>query len=250
MHKFFAKTRFIGKKVIFLPQCHSTNEIAMSLVNNRHASEGLIVMAADQTHGRGQRGNTWQSDAGKNLTYSIVLQPRSLHISHQFRLHQMISLAVHEALSPILPPGLKVKWPNDIYYGDKKIGGILIENTLRGAQIDYAIIGIGINVNQEHFTLDKATSLAKVRQTTFDIDQIAEDILIAMEELYEPLSGPLANLAAKYEQILYRIHETHRYQAEGKIFHGQITGIAPDGKLMIEEKGNVHHFDFKEVSFI
>ncbi|UXP32901.1 biotin--[acetyl-CoA-carboxylase] ligase [Reichenbachiella agarivorans] len=250
MHKFFAKTHFLGKKVLFLPQCHSTNEIAMSLVNNGHAPEGITIITADQTRGKGQRGNVWESEAGKNLTFSFVIKPTFLALSVQFDLHIVVSLAIYQALTPYLGHDLKIKWPNDIYYGKDKIGGILIENTVRGTAIENSIVGIGLNINQQHFQTIHANSMKNLCQRDLDIDQIAEEILIRVEKNYLQLKTGNHRLKKQYEQALYQINQLHTYQDKAAVFTGTITGISESGKLIIESQNKTLEYNFKEVTFL
>ena len=158
MHKFFAKTQFLGKKVVFLPECHSTNEEAQSLLNDQ-LIEGTTIITTNQKKGKGQRGNVWESEPGQNATFSTILKPKFISPANQFLLHLISSLAIHDALFPILGKKMKIKWPNDIYYNDFKICGVLIENTIRGNRIEYAIIGIGININQTNFEHPNISSL-------------------------------------------------------------------------------------------
>ena len=131
----------------------STNDYLAQLCKESKAKEFYTVMADIQTKGKGQRGNSWESEAGKNLTFSIVLYPTALEAPKQFCLSMLAALACHEALDNYTN-GFSIKWPNDIYWKDKKIGGILIENELEGEYIVQSIIGIGLNINQEVFYSD------------------------------------------------------------------------------------------------
>ncbi|PIB36512.1 biotin--[acetyl-CoA-carboxylase] ligase [Reichenbachiella sp. 5M10] len=251
MHKFFAKPHKLGKKVLFLPQCHSTNEIALSLVNNGHGTEGTTILTDDQTKGKGQRGNLWHSQAGKNLTFSFILQPTFIPLVAQFDLHLMVSLAVYDTLAQILDDRLTIKWPNDLYYNNQKIGGILIENSVRGTQIAHSVVGIGINVNQDTFDPPlNATSLKIIMEKEHSIDDLAETILLHTEKYYDLIREPKHTLRQSYEKHLYQIHQLKRYQADGEVFSGEIRGVSPHGQLRIEQQGNYRLFHFKEVSFL
>lgn len=251
MHKFFAKTLFLGKKVCYLPQCHSTNDHAHHILSRERPLEGLVILTENQTKGKGQRGNTWESAPGKNLTFSVILRPSFIKIPDQFGLHLICSLAIHDALSTILGSKLTVKWPNDIYYDDNKLGGILIENSLRGSCIEYAIIGIGINVNQLIFKTPYATSLAEIGMMEYDITEIAERILVNMEKRYLLLkNGHMASLFTEYHTRLYKFEQNQLFSENGRIFSGKIVGVAKSGKIRIESGGKLLTFDFKEVEFV
>ncbi|UXX79989.1 biotin--[acetyl-CoA-carboxylase] ligase [Reichenbachiella carrageenanivorans] len=251
MHKFFAKTQFLGKKVLFLSQCHSTNDIAAGLLKEKKQLEGTTVITADQTNGRGQRGNTWESEPNKNATFSLILKPTIIPAQHQFQLHIITTLAIHATLFPLLGKELKIKWPNDIYYGDQKLGGILIENTLKGQHIETAIIGIGLNVNQIQFHTSSATSLQEITGETYNVNELIEQLLIELEKKYLALKGnELKNLEFQYLRRLYRFETDSLYETAGRPFHGKITGINPLGLLQIQENEMRHEFAFKEVKYL
>lgn len=251
MHKFFAKTQFLGKKVYSLPQCHSTNEEAQRLVSKDNPMEGHVVITANQTKGKGQRGNIWESEANLNLTFSIILKPTFLNIANQFDLHKISSLAIHDAIFPILGNKLKIKWPNDIYYGDCKIAGVLIENVLRGNSIEYSIIGIGLNINQLVFQNEYATSLADITMHEHDISETAESLLIKLEKRYLELkNNRTRELLSDYHSRLYKKNEQQLFKNNDIIFTGTISGVNEMGKLLIESNGKLLKFDFKEVEFL
>ncbi|MEQ6121093.1 biotin--[acetyl-CoA-carboxylase] ligase [Reichenbachiella sp. MALMAid0571] len=251
MHKFFAKTQFLGKKVYSLPQCHSTNEEAQRLISEKKTIEGQVVITANQTKGKGQRGNAWESEPNLNLTFSIILKPTFLKIANQFELHKISSLAIHDALFPILGNKLKIKWPNDIYYGDLKLAGILIENILRGNSIEYSIVGIGLNINQLIFKNDFATSLADITMEEHNTYEIAESILVMLEKRYLELkNGNSYQLLHEYHSRLYKFEQPQLFKISDSVFTGRIKGVNETGKLLIEENEQLMMFDFKEVEFL
>lgn len=248
MHKIFTKTLFLGKKLVFLPSCHSTNDIAADFIQQGLASEGMLVYTDHQTQGRGQRGNVWESGQGQNLAFSLIVQPRFLQASEQFHLQKAISLGVHDALSTICA-GVKVKWPNDIYIHDRKVGGILIENSLRNTQVQWSVVGIGINVNQREFSVPLATSIAECSGKEVALFDLMETIVQCIEARYLQLrSGGLEALSAQFEEVLYWKNEWHEFEAD-EIFQGSIMGVAPDGRLKIETHEGLRLFAFKEVIF-
>lgn len=250
MHKFFAKTQFLGKKVLFLSQCHSTNDTAADLLKEKPQIEGTTIITQTQSQGRGQRGNIWESEPGKNATFSVILKPTAIPTQNQFQLHLITTLAIYQSLFPILGKELKIKWPNDIYYRDRKLGGILIENTLKGSHIENSVIGIGININQTHFSNVHATSLADITDHNYEVNDMIELILIALEKKYLELkSGKLKELEAQYLRRLYQFNTINTYESNNRIFQGTIIGINPSGLLQIREEEILHEFAFKEVTY-
>ncbi len=257
MYNIQPKTLFVGKNVIYLPTCHSTNTLASQMIQNEVVADGTIVITSNQTAGRGQRGNNWEALPGQNITTSFILKPTFLTATEQFNLNIAVSLAVYEFLSPLIIRGrvietLKVKWPNDIYVGDKKLGGILIENTLSGSQIAYSIIGIGLNINQLEFGENRATSLRFFNpQTEFDIEKLVENLAESLEKHYLELrNGYVNRQKERYLQTLYRYQEPHYFEKDDVRFLGTIIGVAKDGHLAIEVDGVVEYFEFKGVRFI
>jgi BirA family transcriptional regulator, biotin operon repressor / biotin---[acetyl-CoA-carboxylase] ligase len=246
------KTLFVGKNVIYLPTCHSTNTLAGQMIQNEVIADGTIVITSNQTAGRGQRGNSWETLPGQNITVSFILKPTFLSATEQFNLNIAVSLAVHEFLDALISEELKVKWPNDIYVGDKKLGGILIENSLSGSQIAYSIIGIGMNINQLEFGENRATSLRAFNpQTEFDIEKLVEKLAESLEKHYLELRSGYANRQKeRYLKILYRYQEPHYFEKDDVRFLGIIIGVAKDGRLAMEVDGTVAYFDFKEVKFV
>lgn len=253
MDNFQPKTLFIGKKYIYLPSCHSTNDIAAEIIQNKPVFDGTIVITADQTAGRGQRGNSWEAYPNENITVSIILRPDFLTISQQFNLNIAISLGIHEFLKSFLLNGTPtIKWPNDIYVGQKKMGGVLIENTIAGNRINYSVIGIGLNINQLNFMNENATSLRLVTQqsTDFEIKKLIESLCVSLEKYYLSLKNGHWQAQRKlYLEKLFRVKEWHYFDVNEEKFLGKIVDIAPDGRLMIEINNEVKLFNFQEIKF-
>ncbi len=250
MHKFFAKTESLGKKVIFLPQCHSTNEEAQKLLKSGDFIVGTTVISQHQTGGKGQRGNSWESEPGRNALFSVILDASFIPIKESFRLHMLTSLALHDTLFPILGKNLKIKWPNDIYYKNQKLSGILIENIIAKRNLEHSVIGIGININQEAFTSPQATSIKEITQLDHEVNEVIEDLLCSLEARIKRLKGhPMDTLRREYERKMYRLGEVAKYTDPEGAFHGTIKGIDPSGKLQIEKDGRTALYDFQEVSF-
>ncbi len=170
---------FVGQNLITIKEVDSTNNFLKNLSSNsKPLPEGTVIMAESQFAGRGQQQNRWHTEPGKNLTFSILLNPVFLAATNQFDLTRVVSLGVFDALKPLLGENLKIKWPNDIYYDDKKLGGILIESVLQGSQLKQAIIGIGLNVNQQVFPewVPNPTSVKQILQQDYDLTLLLSQI--------------------------------------------------------------------------
>ena len=254
MYNIQPNTLFTGKLIKYLPSCHSTNDIAAQIIQSENmVFEGTVIITDNQTAGRGQRGNSWEASTGENLTFSLILKPNFLKASDQFQLNMVISMGVFDFLSEFIDENLKVKWSNDVYFGDKKMGGILIENALQGYQIGHSIIGIGLNINQIEFSNKAATSLRKITQNSlkYDLSELLKKLLENIEINYLKIKNNDYNLLKiKYLNNLYRFEEYHYFRKNGQQFTGKIIGINETGKLGIETNGNVIYFDFKEVEFV
>ena len=219
-----------------------------------HYREGDIIWAERQTAGRGQRGHTWQSNEGENLTFTALLEPTFLPPSEQFSLLQVVALAMADMLSEY---GIeaKIKWTNDIYVGDSKLVGILMEHKLQGVAIGRTIAGIGLNVNQTEFDpeLPNPTSMRLIAGREFDRKEVLERIALHLKNRYEMLRrGEIKQLHLDYHQRLYRLGEEHTYALpDGTRFRGVIEGVEPQGALKITTpQGEAYKFLFKEVEFV
>lgn len=228
----------------------STNDEAC----NAHYKEGDIIVALHQQAGRGQRGHKWESNAGMNLTFSAIFEPTFLPATEQFLLSEAVALAIVDTLRHF---GIeaKIKWTNDIYVGQKKIAGILIEHKLLGNSIGRTIAGIGLNVNQTAFSpeLPNPTSMQREKGTQFSCDQVLQ----RLEEQLSMRYGQLRNdqkktLQEEYHTSLFRLNEQHNYMlADGSLIRGTIRGVEPTGALKIErEEGATESFLFKEIEFV
>jgi len=244
---------FVGQNLITIQQVDSTNNYLKNLASNSTpVPEGTVIMAESQYAGRGQQLNKWHSEPGKNLTFSILLKPSFLPVTQQFDLTRAISLGVTDALEPLLGEKLKIKWPNDIYYGDKKLGGMLIENTLQGSQIKNSVIGIGLNINQEIFPTEatKAVSLKQILHSDYDLKIILSEICKNVEANYLNLrSGRYDAVRKAYTARLYRLNEVGNYRS-GQAFEGSIVGVTDDGLLRMNVAGEERKFNLKEIEFL
>ncbi|MDJ1484373.1 biotin--[acetyl-CoA-carboxylase] ligase [Cytophagaceae bacterium YF14B1] len=251
------KTLFVGQKLLFLPECHSTNDIAADLINTASTPEGTVVITSQQTRGRGQRGNSWHTEPGKNLTLSITLKPTFLTANQQFLLNIAVSLAIHEFLSKYLPQNLSIKWPNDIYWKSQKMGGILIENTIQGLSLTHSIVGIGLNINQKSFPEQpraislKLASQPFIKEDEYDLEILLSELLIVFEKFYLLLrNGKTDSLRAYYLRNLYGYGEKRFFVSDGNRFEGTITGVDSQGRLVLEKDNKLCYFLFKEIEFV
>ncbi len=241
----------MGKKVVYMPSCHSTNQVALDLLKNGRVEEGTIVITNHQTSGRGQQGNQWEAEEGKNITCSLILKPKSLPIADQFLLNVIISLGVADLVRDILSMDTKVKWPNDIYCNSEKICGILVNNTVKGHTLENSVIGIGLNVNQQQFSHPKATSLALLSgNTTYDLPQILEALITAIEKRYFQWKNDTLGLWEDYIANLYWHDEVRTYKTEGEYFTGLIRGVTKSGQLLVEGEEQTREFEFKTIEFV
>lgn len=241
----------MGKKIISLPSCESTNTVLASLSDANRLEEGTVVITENQTKGRGQAGNQWVTEPGANLTFSVLLKPIFLEPGRQFFLNMMVGLAVCDTIKSVAGWPALVKWPNDVLVNDKKACGILIENQLHGQQFVQAVVGIGLNVNQEKFSYEGAASLKNLTKRIFDKTAVLEVLLENLEKRYDQLKkGEFELLTTEYHELLYRRAEQHAYEADGKDFFGIITGVDEIGRLCIDTNSGERKFNFKEVKFI
>ena len=216
--------------------------------------EGDVVWADFQTAGRGQRGHEWHSRKGENLTFSVVLEPRFVPIAEQFSVSEVVALSLVDMLTEY---GIeaKIKWTNDIYVGDKKLVGILIEHSLAPDSLRRTVVGVGINVNQTEFdaALPNPVSMAQLLGKELDAEAVLKCFLNHLQRNYELLrSGGKAELHDRYNGLLYRKNEYHTYALpSGERFSAKIVGTAPSGALRLEnESGESKDYLFKEVEFI
>lgn len=251
LYKIPARTLFLGKRLIYVPQCHSTNELAAQIADQSSVVEGTVVITDRQLKGKGQRGNSWITEDFMNLTFSLVLKPTFLDLENRFYLNVVSALAVRKTVSALLKTPVWVKWPNDIMTGGGKLAGILIENQLQGQTIAYSVAGIGLNVNQLEFSVPAATSLAIVSGDQFDLSRILENLLECIEAHYLQLrQGALEALKASYESNLFWKDELHTFAAGEEVFKGIIRGVGPGGQLNVHTGKGPRHFSIKQIRYI
>ena len=259
MQKPTSSTLFTGHHLIELDEVDSTNTYALQLLSQNQDDltllpEGTLITANQQHSGRGQRGSGWKSEPGKNLTLSFIFYPQFIAAEKAFLLSQAISLGVYDFVKGELGAGTSIKWPNDIYFRDLKIAGILIENQIRSTRIQTMVAGIGINVNQAAFPADlpNASSFTIVKEESFDLKVCIQKLSICIEARYLALkSGTTQSIQEDYHKALFRLGEFHRYNIEGTIILAKIIGLSPEGKLMLEMvDGKRSAYGNKEVQFV
>ena len=254
MDKFFAKTQFLGKKIIYLPQCHSTNDKLLELIDEGRAREGDVIVTDHQNAGRGQRGNSWESEPNANLLFSVMLTPRFVSLQHQHYLTMIAGLATHDAVRKYLPDqfkSIKIKWPNDVYVNEKKIAGILCESSIAASQMEFAVVGIGLNVNQKFFENEKATSMFFEKKETIERYDLLENLLVRLEYWYIKLKGGHLNqILDVYQNELYWKDQQRIFKENEIEFTGKIKGISAQGHLIVESDHTIKSYSVQQIRFI
>lgn len=242
---------FKNKSVFKLMETDSTNTYVSKLPID--TPEGSIAYTLNQTQGRGLSSNHWESEPNKNLTFSILLRPVFLKAYEQFYLLKAIAIAASDFVA-MFTDKVSIKWPNDIYVSDKKIAGILIENSIERDYLKQSIIGIGININQEKFSdvIPNPVSLFQLTKKEYDIEKCLEMISECIEKQYLLLKNRnFEDIDRSYLSILYRFNQPSVFSADGTNFTGTIVAVEPAGELAIKAaSGEVRHFLFKEVEYI
>jgi len=241
-------------KIIKLNAIDSTNTFLKDMVSKMSIDDFTVVVAKTQTKGRGQMNSEWVVDEGKNLTFSVFCRFEALCVEDHKYLNFCVSLSVLEALNEIEMPNLAVKWPNDILSGNKKIVGILIENSLKGSNISSSVIGIGINVNQDIFSdkLPNASSIKMILKKETDLETLLEAVLLKLKKNIGLLEEKEYKfLEESYLKVLYKKNVPTMFKNNQNIlFMGKIIGVSENGNLQIElEDETVQEFGLKEVSF-
>jgi BirA family biotin operon repressor/biotin-[acetyl-CoA-carboxylase] ligase len=247
----------LGIPFIELQSVDSTNNYALGQIHANLAQPGTCYFAHEQTAGKGQRGKSWATEKEANVILSIALNPGSLQPFQQFYLSACIAVATHDFLSNYVGSELAIKWPNDLYWRDRKLGGILIENVIRGqgstaAAWEWAVVGIGININQTHFSshLTNPVSLKQMVGQDYDVLKLAKELCHAVDFGYKKLmkEGP-GLILIQYNNLLYKKGEVVQLKKDNRIFRTTVKGVTPTGQLItkhiIEER-----FEFGEIEWI
>ncbi len=243
----------IGSKLIFLENLPSTNDFVAELLRREDPQEGTIISTNYQSEGRGQAENRWESEDGKNLLISVLLSPDKINPSDQFLISITISLGICDYIMRYIP-SCTIKWPNDIYVNNDKIAGILIENTIMGAQIEKTIAGIGININQKKFISDapNPVSLSQLTGENYDLNDCLRELCSDLDKRYKQLiSEDFTLLRDDYNSRLYRLNNWCNFRDQKDIFCGRILSVTNNGRLQVEKKnGKISEYEFKGVDYI
>lgn len=242
--------------IIYVDEADSTNTMLAKAASD--FEHGTALAAHCQSAGKGQRGNRWEAEPWKNLTFSILLRPKAILASHQFELLQVVAISIVKVLrSQLDTDEIYIKWPNDIYYRDKKICGILIENTLSGAGIERSVVGIGINVNQDKFLSDapNPVSMKQIAGHAFDLDDLLEHFVTQVVCDFDKYESTLnsTQLAARYRFMMWRGEGFWPYidNITGQRIEGRIAAVAPTGHLTLaDHDGKVRTYAFKEITAV
>lgn len=241
-------------QIIRFKTIDSTSLYIRRLLQHGKLEDFTTVVAQEQLKGQGQRGTTWQSEAGKNLLVTVLKNFESLPVTQHFGLNICVSRALYDVLKSLEIPDVSVKWPNDLMSGTSKVCGILIENIVQGHSIKQAIIGIGLNVNQTTFPhLERVASLHTVTGQYFEVEELLHKLRERLRYYLLEMEGKtVAQLLPPYEALLFRkgVFSDFR-EAGGQVFKGYIRGVSPAGKLvLVLEDGTVRKVALKEVSLL
>ena len=235
------EVNIIGRQIYHFKSIGSTNEHALKLIAKSKPIEGTVISADFQYAGKGQRNKIWQSEDSRNLLMSIILYPGNLKVSRQFYLSMFVANAIHSFLVEYSHlDELKIKWPNDIYYKDHKLGGILIQNILKGDFLDASVVGIGLNLNQLDFENDLVNpiSLCQISGKEIDREDLKHKLLGALDRWYKKLDAVDMNSIKDYfEKNLYKLGESMTIEHSEGSSHAVILGVDDNGKLLVNDNG-------------
>jgi BirA family biotin operon repressor/biotin-[acetyl-CoA-carboxylase] ligase len=256
----------IGQRLIILPVIDSTNNYAMGQATAGKAGHGTVYFTLEQTAGKGQRGKTWLATPGENIMMSVIIEPHPLKTSQQFLLSAAIALGCYDFFKNYAGDETSIKWPNDIYWRDRKAAGILIESRVGSQKLEvggqtsdlspqtsdwlFAIAGMGININQTQFdpAALRPVSLKQITGKTYDINALARELCTSLENRYQAIQDP-AQLLTDYRQALYKLHQPVKLKKASIIFETTIQGVTPSGQLITRDTLE-RYFDVGEVEWV
>lgn len=241
-------------KIIKLDAIDSTNSFLKELAHSNSLENYTIVTAREQKKGRGQMGTNWVSEPGKNLLCSVYVTFEGFPITHQVLINYAVSLAVVKTLERFNVSKLAIKWPNDILSSNQKLCGVLVENVIQNKEIKSAIIGIGLNINQEVFSdnILNVTSVLNATGAKTTVEEVLEILIIELKQYLSFITNSNTNILKKsYLDKLYKKNIPTMFKnSQNDLFMGKIVGVSPLGKLQIElEDESIKEFEIKEVSF-
>jgi BirA family biotin operon repressor/biotin-[acetyl-CoA-carboxylase] ligase len=244
----------IGNHRIVLDTVDSTNTYAAMLLSREHPPEGTLITARNQLHGKGQDTNTWESEPGRNLTFTVILYPGFLPVARQFQLNKSIALALYDFTRRHLTSSVSIKWPNDIYIDDRKAAGILINHAILADKFLHSFVGIGININQVKFISDapNPVSLKMVTGKDFDLERCLDDLCLDLDRRYGQLRKlEYEHIDTDYQNKLYRRGVLSPFRHENRIIHARITGVDEWGKIMlVTREGKKLTCQQKEIEYL
>ena len=236
-----------------LASTDSTNNYAMGMIRDGSAKHGAAWFSHEQTQGKGRRGKQWNAEKGKNIMMSIAVNTGFLTVYQQFHLVVAATLGTISFFRRYAGDDCTIKWPNDIFWNDRKAGGILVENVIKGQTWQWAVIGIGININQTEFNLNsvfKPVSLKQVTGKDFDVIELARDLHASVIEKYdELLRDGIEKMLAEYNGCLYRLGKKVLLKKNTAVFETVVKGVSPEGKLITADTLE-RQFDFDEVNWL
>ncbi len=248
--------KIIGSKIHYLSTIDSTNNYTIQKIRQNDILEGEVVLVENQTAGRGQKGNNWESESKSNLTFSVYLRPHFLVVQKIFLLNMFVSVAMVKFLEKKQIQA-KIKWPNDILVDKKKICGILIENILRGNIVEHSVLGVGLNVNQKifFFTENKSivfepTSMMNIKNNSLDIKEIFSELLEELNTYYLWLKNSEQNIVKMYKEYLFQLNVKAPYIVEGKQILAEIIDVGLNGELILEYDSKNITINQKEIIFL
>lgn len=240
----------IGQPFIELLTVESTNNYAMGLARAGMAQHGTVVFTHEQTKGKGQRSKNWTSQKGQNIAMSTVIKPRKLLSSELFLLSMMVAVGVHRLFTNYIDEEIKIKWPNDIYWRDRKAAGILIENLWQGSEWKLAVAGTGINVNQTDFGKlgTRAVSLKQITEKEFQPVHLAKELCTILEENYQLMIADPSVIIEQYKRHLYKLNQLVKLKKDNRVFEAKFTDVNNNGQMIVqhavEEKFNVGEIEW------
>ncbi len=243
----------VANPLTILTSVDSTNNYAMGMVRDGLAKHGEAWFSYEQTHGKGRRGKMWKAEKGKNIISTIVVSTRFLTVYQQFYLSVAVSLACLEFYKKYAGDETKIKWPNDIFWNDRKAGGILIENVVKGNDWQWAIIGIGININQTEFSVDGVfvpVSLKQITGREYDVIALANELYEMVMKKYDALkNNQFDKMLIEYNQILFGLDKKVKLKKDNIIFETTVKGVSEQGQLITYDTIK-RQFGFDEVEWL
>ena len=230
----------------------STNNYALKQIHEGLAQHGTIYFAREQTAGKGQRGKSWSAAKDSSLLLSIVINPKPLTVTQQFWLSACTAVSVCMFFNNYVEGAARIKWPNDLYWQDRKAGGILIENIIGQGAWQWAVVGIGINVNQDVFpkTLPNPVSLKQITGRQYVLPDLANELGSIFNNNFNCLiTTGFEDIYGSYLSLLYKRNEAARLKIGGRAFEAMIKSVSPAGKLIVEH-GIEEEFEFGEVEWV